>query len=220
MEFKGNVAYYQKKNIKWFFLNEPHKAAMAEAYTRIFKNLLYKVIRAKKGKPWPSFVQDVVDQINGRPLKKFGGKSASDLNSPFKDEASKEIIAQAEQAKGDSKPIKEDLLPVGTLVFIDLPKDADIRSYDLQRAEIKKVKSVDSSKHPYTYVLEDLDDEKTLERKFYRKELKEVLKVRNIPNEISKIYKSRRKNKRKEFQVSYYNRDGKHWIPERILYSF
>ena len=193
---------------------------MAEGYTKIFKNLLYKTIRATKGKPWPQLCQDVVDQINGRPLKKFGGKSAKDMNSPFKDENSKKVIEAQDKKKKESKPIKEDLLTRGTLVFINLPKDADLRSYDLQRAEIKKVKEVDTSKLPYIYILENLDDEKVLERKYYRGELKEVFKTRAIPNEISKIYKSRRKNKRKEFLVSYYNRSGKHWIPERILYAF
>ena len=187
-------------------------------YIRIFKQVLYKAIRASKGRPWTQLYQDVVDHINRRPLRKFGGKkSAADLNNPFKDEESKELI---EANKKEEKPIKEDILKIGTLVFIDLPNEDDLRSYDLQRGEIKKVKNVDTSKAPYLYTLEDLNGEKVLERRYYLGELKEVFKVRNIPKEIRKIYKSRRKNKRKEYLVSYYNREGKHWIPERILYAF
>ena len=91
MEFQGNVSYYKKKNIIWFFLRGPHKSALgknklicrlrreclfilAKSYVKIFKNLLYKMIRVSKGKPWIGYYQDVVDQINARPLKKLSGK--------------------------------------------------------------------------------------------------------------------------------------------------
>ena len=218
-EYQGNVTYYKKKNIKWFFLKEPHKSFLAEGYVKIFKQVLYKVIRVSKGKPWTSFCQDVVDQINGRPLRKLKGKSPAQINSPFSDIEMRDEF-RAQDGKKTESGIKTNVLPEGTLVFINLPSESDLRSYDLQRAEIKRVKKVDTSDLPHRYTLEDLEQENTLERKYYLAELKEVSKVRNIKNEIKRIYKSRRKNKRKEFLVSYYNRDGKHWIPERVLYAF
>ena len=220
-EYQGNVTYYKKKNIKWFFLKEPHKSFLAEGYVRIFKQVLYKVIRASKGKPWPSFCQEVVNQINGRPLKKLGGKSPAEVNSPFLDVETRAEFRRQSELKEDKKDdIKTKILPEGTLVFINLPKEADLRSYDLQRAEIKRVKEVDTSALPHRYTLEDLEKETTLERKYYLAELREVSKLRNIKNEIKRVYKTRRKNKRKEFLVTYYNKDGKHWIPERVLYAF
>ena len=211
------MAYYRKKNIKWFFLRGPHKAALAEAYVRIFKQLLYKLIRHSKGKPWPQLCQDVVDQINARPLKKLNGRSPASLNSPFMDQESRTLL---EEASPDENVIKETALEEGALVLIDFPKDLDLRSYDLQRGEIKKVKSVNTSSSPYTYTLETLDEGEQLPRKYYRKELREVSHLRKIPKEIETVYRSRRKNKRKEYLVSYYNSSKKHWIPERVLYAF
>ena len=218
-EYQGNVAYYRKKNIKWFFLRGPHKAAKAEAYVKTFKNLLYKMIRFSKGKPWTGFYQDVVDQINERPLRRLGNKSPKDINSPFEDVKSRDILKNI-STSAESQNIKEDLLEEGSLVLVDLSKDEDLRSYDLQRGEIKKVKKVDQNSVPYTYVLEDLDEKNTLPRKYYRKELRKVSKLRNLPQEIEKIHKARRKNRRKEFLVSFYDSDQSRWIPERQLYNF
>ena len=207
--------------IKWFFLRGLNKAALAEAYIGIFKRLLYKVIRFSKGKPWMVLYKDVVNQINNRPLKKLDGKSPAEVNSPYEDVVSRKFIeGENIQTDKSSTSIKEDLLEEGTLVLIDLQKDSDLRSYDLQRGEIKKVKEIDRRLHPYTYTLEELHDGDILPRKYYRQELRKVSKFRNLPHEVEKIHKSRRKNRRKEFLVSFYNLNRRRWIPERDLYKF
>ena len=204
--------------IKWFFLRGLNKAALAEAYIGIFKKLLYKLIRFYKGKSWLQLYNDAVNQINNRPLKKLGGKSPAEVNSPYEDVTSKDYVGKNLQE--DKPSIKEDILEEGSLVLIDLQKDPDLRSYDLQRGEIKTIKEIDRSLHPYTYVLEDLHNGDTLPRRYYRRELKKVSKLRNIPHEIEKIHKSRRKNRRKEFLVSFYKSNRRKWIPERDLYKF
>ena len=149
------------------------------------------------------------------------GMTSTQINSPFEDVTSRELLTKvAEKESEKSSHIKEDFLEEGSLVLIDFPKEADLRSYDIQRGEIKKIKEVDRSLKPFTYVLEDLDDEKILPRKYYRQELRKIFSSRKLPNEIEKIFKSRRKNKRKEYQVSFYNSNKKKWIPERDLYKF
>ena len=179
------------------------------------------MIRFSKGKPWLQLYQEVVDQINSRPLKKLGGRTPAQLNDPFEDVNSRELLEKVEaKDREKSSSIKEDALEEGALVLIDFPKDADLRSYDIQRGEIKKIKEVDQTLKPYTYVLEDLDGERVLPRKCYRRELRRVSKLRNLPHEIEKIFKSRRKNKRKEYLVSFYKSNRKKWIPERDLYKF
>ena len=201
-EFVANIPYYRDKGIKWFILKGKVKASLAENQVKIFKNLLYKVIRKNKGVPWTKVYDDVLMQLNSRPLKKLGEKSPQSVLSPFEDVTSKPVLKKNFGEK--PKNIKDNRFKVGDLVFLELPKHVNDKSYDIQRGVIKKVKDVKKDNLPHVYILENFDGTE-LSRNFYAEELRKAPGVRKLKYEVEKIYKARRKNKRKEYQVAFYN---------------
>ena len=216
-EFIHNIPYYRKKGIKWFLLKSAVKGSFVELNIRIFKSYLYKLLRLNPGTPWPRLCQPVVDQMNKRSLKKLNGKSPNDLFLPISDVRSKNIFVKTD---GQSDPPPGPTFKKDDLVFLDIKKHVNDKIYDTQRGAIKRVARVDKSVTPYFYILKHLDSEKELPRPYYGNELRLAPKLRAIPKQIDRIYDSRRKNKRKEFLVSFYGSDYKSWIPERILYKF
>ena len=226
-EFTANISYFKQKGIKWFLLKSEVKANLAELSIRIFKSYLYKLIRLNPGTVWTKLYDKVVDQMNMRSIKSLDNKSPKDLFSPFadvyernnKNDDSKTAPIQQSSRSSQPRP-KGKLFKINDLVFLDIKKNVNDKGHDIQRGAIKRVTRIDKQTTPYLYTLSHLNSEKVLPRSYYGAELRLAPKLRAIPKQIDKIYDSRRKNKRREFQVSFYGSDFKSWIPERILYKF
>ena len=221
-EFTANISYFKKKGIKWFLLKSEVKASLAELSIKIFKSYLYKLLRLKSGTLWINIYKKVIDQMNMRALKSLNGRSPMELFSPFADVMNKENddiktpLLTSKNKIVSSGPI----FRINDLVFIDIKKTVNDKGYDIQRGAIKRVALIDKSAKPYVYILKHLDSEKKLPRPYYGAELRKAPKLRTLPKQIDKIYESRRKNKKREFLVSFYGSDYKSWIPERLLYKF
>ena len=141
--------------------------------------------------------------MNNRKLKVLGGMTPNEVISPFSDIKTRPILKKVNETLSKNR-INRDVFKENSLVFIGIPKGVNDKGYDLQRGSIKRVKSINKDQFPYTYTLEDIDKSNTLPRNYYRNELRKAPALRSIPKEIDKIYDSRRKNKRKEYLVSFY----------------
>ena len=156
--------------------------------------------------PWTKVYQDVVDNMNNRKLKKLNDLSPIQVFSPFNDPKTRRILNVGSTTTPSSvSRIKNNTLKINDLVFINLSKSVNDKGYDIQRGVIKKIKSINKTKIPFTYTLEDLDSKHALPRQYYLNELRKAPSVRKIRKEIDKIYESRRKNKRREYLVSFIN---------------
>ena len=205
---------------------------MAENAIKRFKRVLFLALRQGKNVLWPNIYQSILDQINSRRLKSLTNKAPEQVNSPFDDIESKNFVE--EKNVNRTGPI----FKTNDLVFIDLPKTLGEKDYDLARATIARIREVDKSAKPYMYVLETIEGNK-LARKYYGYELKFSPFLRQMPNQIEKVFKTRRKNRKREYQVSFegkryayvyvyiynmyiiirFHYSEKKWIPERLLYS-
>ena len=196
-EFIAIKKYFKEKNIGFFFLEGKGKAFLAENGIKRFKRVLFQVMRNGKKILWPDIYKNVLKQINSRPLKSLGGKSPEEVNSPFEDIESKNFVENKNIEK--SGPI----FKIGELVFLELSKNIGEKDYDLNRGPIARIKNIDKSAKPYMYELETIETKKPLSRKYYGYELKYAPGLRDMPHQIEKVLNTRRKNKRKEYQVVY-----------------
>ena len=196
-EFIAIKKYFKEKNIGFFFLEGKGKAFLAENAIKRFKRVLFQVIRNGKNVLWPDVYEKVLKQINSRPLRSLGDKSPLEINSPFDDVESKNFVKEKEVTK--TGPLFE----VGELVFLELAKNLGEKDYDLNRGPIVRIKDIDKSAKPYMYELETVEERKPLKRKYYGYELKYAPSLRDMPHQIEKVFNTRRKNKRREYQVVY-----------------
>ena len=213
-EFTANSQYFKKTyNIKWFWLKGKTKAALAENRIKTLKNVLYKVIRSRPKAQWAKIYPEIVEQLNIRPLKALKNRAPADLVSIFEDVRSRPLLtsststetATAPTSKTSSKKKRfSQKFKLGDLVFLETPSSVNERGFDLQRAVISRIRNVDKSAFPYLYSLENLEGE-PLSRKYYERELRRAPKLRNIPRQIEHVFDSRRKNKRREYLISFYN---------------
>ena len=198
-EFKANATYFKDKyGIIWFWLRSKVKASLSEIYIKSFKSLLYRYMRLHPKKVWTEYYQDVVNQLNIRPLKHLKGYAPVDFVSSLSDVRSRALLTSDKGRKRLKKPLfkKDDL------VFVELPSFEIRRGFDIQRGVINKVIGVDTNAYPYLYELENLEGEK-LPRKYYAVELVKTAQLRNLPKQIKHIYASRRKNFKREYQVTF-----------------
>ena len=207
LEFKSVEKYFKKKGISFFFMKQKPKASLAENAVKRLKRVLFLAMRQGKNILWPDIYKKVLEQINSRPLKVLKNRSPKEVNSPFDDVESREFVE--EKAVKKTGPIFTE----GELVFIELPKTLGEKDYDIARATIVRVKEVDKRENPYMYVLETIEG-KTLSRKYYGYEIRHSPSLRDMPNQIEKVFKTRRKNKKKEYLVSF---EGKRYI--YIIYN-
>ena len=217
-EFTANISHFKKKGIKWFLLKSDVKASLAELSIRIFKSYLYKMLRLKPGTMWINVYKKVRDQMNMRSIKSLNGHSPAELFSPFTDVSKTKKL----QTKQETRRMQTTgpIFKINDLVFLDIKRNVNDKGYDIQRGAIKRVTHIDKSSKPYVYTLDHLDSNKHLPRPYYGAELRKAPKLRALPKQIDKIYESRRKNKKREYLVSFYGSDYKSWIPERLLYKF
>ena len=195
-EFIYVKKYFKQKGISFFFLEQKPKASLAENAVKRIKKVLYIAMRSGRNALWPDIYKEVISQINSRPLKVLGDKSPADVNSPFDDVESRNFVE--EKVVTSTGPVFHE----GDLVFLELPKTLGEKDYDIARAPIARIKSVDKSANPYMYELETIDG-KPMSRKYYGNELKYAHQIRDMPHQIEKIFKTRRKNRKREYQVTF-----------------
>ena len=199
-EFRTNAPYFREKyGIIWFWLKSKTKAFLAENAIRSLKGLLYRYMRLHPKKNWTDFYEKVVNQLNIRPLKTLWGHSPIDFVSPISDIRSRTLLAKSDSFR---KKLKTPEYKKGDLVYVEIPESEIQRGFDIQRGTINKVASVDTNSYPYLYQLEDLEGKK-ISRSYYSIELKKAFKLRNLPKQIKHIYASRRKNYKREYQVTF-----------------
>ena len=236
-EFVSNASYFKEKyGIIWFWLKSKTKAFLVENTIKSFKGLLYRYMRLHPKKIWTDFEKDIVNQLNIRPLKALKNYAPIDFVDPVSDARSRSLLSSKE-TDFRRKRVKKPEFKKNDLVFVEIPASEIQRGFDLQRGAINKVAKVDTHSYPYLYELEDLEGKK-ISRKFYAIELKRAFKLRNLPKQIKHIYGSRRKNYKREYQVTFVGNkyvffclfymnyliillfSYKTWIPERLLYKF
>ena len=201
-EYTANASHFKEKyNIIWFWLRGKVKAGLAEGSIKRFKHLLYRYMRTHAKSNWTSFYKDIVNQLNIRPLKTLKNRAPIDIVSPFSDIESRKLLTNKPQGQS-RKSSKQNSFKKGDLVFVELSSNLNERGFDLQRAVINKIVNVDTSELPYFYELEDLEGNK-IAKKFYGAELKKAPGLRNLPKQIRHIYRSRRKNKKREYEVNF-----------------
>ena len=199
-EFRANAEYFKENyGIIWFWLKSKTKAFLAENAIRSFKALLYRYMRLHPKKNWADFYEKVVNQLNIRPLKSLQGYSPIDFVSSASDVKSRTVLSGLNSSR---KKLKSPEYKKGDLVFVEIPASEIQRGFDIQRGTINRVAKVDTRSYPYLYELEDLEGKK-ISRSYYAIELKRAFKLRNLPRQIKHIYASRRKNYKREYQVTF-----------------
>ena len=202
-EYTANAAHFKEKyNIVWFWLRGKVKAGLAEGSIKRFKHLLYRYMRTHSKSNWTTFYKDIVNQLNIRPLKTLKNRAPIDIVSPFSDIYSRKLLARDQETLQRKQLSKQSLFKKGDLVFVETSTGLNERGFDLQRAVINKIVNVDTSDRPYFYELEDLEGIK-IAKKFYGAELKKAPGLRDLPRQIRHIYRSRRKNKKREYEVNF-----------------
>ena len=188
--------YLKKRGIGLFYLESKTKASLCENAIKKIKRVLFLKMRLGKNVLWPDIYEKAINQLNIRPMKVLGNLSPKQVNSPFDDIESRKYVEDKEITQPG--PIYEK----GDLVFLELPKNIGEKDYDLSRAVIARVREVDKSAKPYMYKLETTTG-KNISKKYYGMELKLSPSLRGMKKQIEKVFKSRRKNKKREYLIQY-----------------
>ena len=202
-EFTANRDYFKSRNIELYTRRGQNKAFQAENYIRIFKSALYKYLRFKRSQNWPDALPKIVDQLNLRRQKSLGPFTSEDINSPFNDPHSRELIRR-KKAAGPSLPSSshEEGLKEKDYVYVNFKRELLFKGFDTQRGAIFRIYRVDRSTTPFLYSLRELNGTK-VSGHFYASELKKAPNPNSVHHEISEILGECKRRGRKELLVKW-----------------
>ena len=192
-EFTGNRNFFKDRRINLYIRRGDNKAFQAENYIRIFKHLLYKYLRSQRSKNWPAAVDNVVSQINNRRQRGLGSLTPAQVNNPFEDPVSRDIIKrnryQSDAAASKRRHVVKEFKK-NQFVFVNFKKEALYKGFDTQRGTIYQIADVDDSETPRLYSLKELDGT-AVSGKYYAAEMKSAPNPKNMEHEVDKILEER-----------------------------
>ena len=190
-EFTGNREYFKSKGINLYVRRGDNKAFQAENYIRIFKHLLYKYLRSQRSRNWPAAVDKVVSQINNRRQRGLRGLTPAQVNNPFEDPVSRDVIARKRYDHVQEKaPEVAKIFKKNQFVFVNFKKEALFKGFDTQRGTIYQIAGVDDSEKPRLYSLKELDGT-AVGGHFYAAELKSAPNPKDMEHEVAKVLAER-----------------------------
>lgn len=144
-EFTGNRTFFKEQHIYFHTKVGRNKASFAEASIRLLKRRLYMTLRSEMSKNWPKYLPLCISNLNKRHVKSLGGIEPGQINSflddPLIRNAQEEHnitpyaephwktqnLNQSEALQNTAEPF-----PVGSYVYLDLPKDNFTKGFDYQ----------------------------------------------------------------------------------------
>ena len=208
-EFIGLKKYFEKQKIYFIERRGDNKSSVAESAIFRIKARLYRSIRAGSDREWPELFFMVIVNINNTPNSGLGGLIPNEVKDPIYDEkvisSKKDQQYPLWQQQMENAKKSEAKLPfkIGDEVYLTLTRGNFYKSYDVQRGQIYKIRSVDASINPPMYKLEDLAGKRAKNLTFYGAELRKA-----PPNEkriytIEKILKPKKVKGKTFYYVKY-----------------
>jgi transposase InsO family protein len=201
----------KKNNIHWFSTNSDLKASIVERFNRTLKTKMWRYLTEIGHKRWIDVISDLVYNYNNsyhRSIKMTPVEGSKKENESI---VYKNLYGKSEMSK------KSDKFKVGDKVRISKWKGTFEKGYlPNWTTELFTVSKVLNTS-PATYKIKDFNDEE-IEGSFYEPELVKFNK-QDEEYEVEKILKTRIKNGKKEYFVSWrsYGPEFNSWIPAENL---
>jgi hypothetical protein len=122
---------------------------------------------------WTEALPQVTENINGT-WNNTVQNYPNQINDPIFDPQVRNARKVVEAKRASETAKSSSTFKVGDFVYADFLEDTLYKAFDVSRGMILKISSIDSSKHPNLYTLEEINH-RILPGKYYASELKECI---------------------------------------------
>ena len=209
-------SFLKKHDIKLYFTNSEVKASIVERFNRTIKEKMWRYFEYSNDYRYIDVLDDLIKNYNN---SYHSSIKCAPNKVNLKNQSQIFFNLYGFNKNEDVEPYKIDIdLKVGDHVRISKNKKIFDKGYTNNwRNEIFVVDTI-LYRDPILFILKDLNDE-IIEGKFYKEEIQKIYINENKDYKIENIIKTRTKNKKKEYFVSWkgYPPSFNSWVKEENL---
>jgi Integrase core domain len=144
-EFVANKTLFKKLGIYFHTKVGRNKASFVESAIAMIKRKLYMMLRSQLSQNWPHYLEITVNSLNKRHVKALGNVAPIEINSFVDDIKIREaqeknkiepyrepVFEEQRKLQENYKPSPKFPFDVGKYVYLDLPRNAFDKGYDMQ----------------------------------------------------------------------------------------